>query len=70
MLFSKDNPPRCAWCRHGSQLDDDTVLCDRKGPVDAAGACRRYRYDPFKRTPPPRAKPRPVSLDGEDLSDL
>lgn len=68
MLFSRDIPARCAWCRHGEAMDADRVICRRKGPVPADGSCRRYVYDPYKRTPPPPLKRPKLTLpptDGE-----
>lgn len=52
MLFEKDMDPRCAYCQRGTPLDDDKVMCVKKGIVSAAGSCRRFRYDPLKRVPP------------------
>ena len=64
MLFEKDIEPRCAYCRRGAPLDEDTVFCPKRGVVDAAGACRRFRYDPLKRVPP-----KPVSVDFSHLKE-
>ena len=33
MLFRKDMDPRCAYCQRGSELDEDRVLCPKKGVV-------------------------------------
>ncbi len=52
MLFEKDMDPRCAYCSHGATLDEDHIMCIKKGIVSAAGSCRRFRYDPLKRVPP------------------
>ncbi len=52
MLFERDIEPHCAYCKHGVTLDDDQVMCIKKGIVSPAGACRRFRYDPLKRVPP------------------
>ena len=54
MLFSKDVPARCVWCKNASPLSGEQVLCRLKGPVEAAGCCRRYASDPYKRIPAPR----------------
>ncbi len=62
-LFRKKIEPRCAYCERGRDLGNGTVACVRKGVVDEAFHCRRFRYDPLKRTPP-----RPATLQGDRLS--
>ena len=52
MIFSKDIDPRCAYCKHGTALDDHTIMCLKKGVTSPADQCRRFRYDPLKRLPP------------------
>ena len=64
MLFQKKIEPRCAYCQRGTQLDEEKVLCVRRGVVSLAGSCRAFRYDPLKRVPPP-----PPSLDLSGLKD-
>lgn len=64
MLFEKDIEPRCAYCKRGAPLGPERVMCLKKGIVSAAGACRRFRYDPLKRQPP-----RPASADFSKLKD-
>mgnify|MGYP004483268221 FL=1 len=56
--FRKDIEPRCAYCAHGSAVNEREVACSRKGVVDSADHCRYFRYDPLRRVPP-----RPASLD-------
>ena len=56
--FRKDIEPRCAYCAHGSAVNEREVACSRKGVVDGADHCRHFRYDPLRRVPP-----RPASLD-------
>ena len=58
MLFEKDIEPRCAYCKRGSLLGEDQVICLKRGIMSAAGSCRAFRYDPLKRVPP-----RPAALD-------
>lgn len=42
----------CRYCEKASVLSDgDAVVCSRYGVVDASHKCRRFRYDPLKRTP-------------------
>ena len=42
-------------------MDEEKILCAKKGVVSRAGSCRAFRYDPLKRVPPP---PRPLDLSG------
>ena len=40
MLFRKDIDPRCAYCQRGNELDEDRVLCPKKGVVSPSDHCR------------------------------
>ena len=51
MLFRRKIERACAYCARAARIDDDTVACRRKGPVPAEGSCRRFKYDPLKRSP-------------------
>ena len=51
MLFRKKIQRSCAYCTYGTQLDDDTVLCTRRGIMPIYKACRKFKYDPCKRIP-------------------
>lgn len=64
MLFQKNIEPRCAYCKRGAPLDEERVICVKKGIVVASGSCRRFQYDPLKRQPP-----RPASADFSKLKD-
>lgn len=55
MLFRKDHPRRCDSCEHAVRLNASDLLCRHAGVVSAGHVCRRYRYDPTKRIPPPPA---------------
>ena len=63
-MFEKDIEPRCAYCQRGAPLEDEKVMCEKKGVVAAAGACRRFRYDPLQRVPP-----RPMTASFEHWKD-
>ena len=67
MLFQKDIEPRCAYCQRGAQLEDDKILCVKKGVVSPGGSCRRFKYDPLKRVPPPPVLPDISKLKDEDF---
>lgn len=64
MLFQKKIEPRCAYCQRGAPLDEEQILCPKKGVVAPGGSCRAFRYDPLKRVPP-----RPNAPDFSRLRD-
>ena len=64
MLFDKNVEPRCAYCQRATPLDEGQMICVKKGIVACAGSCRRFRYDPLKRTPP-----KPLAASFEHLKD-
>lgn len=68
MLFRKKIEPRCIYCQHGTTIDEDTVVCLKKGVMEGGGSCRSFSYDPFKRTPPPQAAPDFSKLRDEDFA--
>lgn len=51
MLFRKKIERSCAYCLHGTALEDGQILCIKKGLGSIDGKCRRFRYDPLKRQP-------------------
>lgn len=63
-LFQKKIDPRCAYCAHGHALDEEQVVCPKKGVMAAGSHCRSFKYDPLKRVPP-----RPAALAGSGLKD-
>ena len=68
MLFRKKIERSCAYCLYGAKLDEDQVLCSKKGLRPTDGKCRRFRYDPTKRVPK-KAKAMDFSkYDEEDFS--
>lgn len=58
MLFRKKIPRSCTYCIHGTTLNDEQVLCVKKGVVCSQNSCRHFSYEPCKRIPP-----RPKSTD-------
>ena len=68
MLFRSEIEPRCAYCQHGEALDEQSVLCPKKGVVDGGSHCRSFSYDPFRRTPPAQLAPDFSRLRAEDFS--
>ncbi len=64
MLFRKDIEPSCLYCKFSRPISETEVACEKKGVVDISGSCRKFRYDPMKRTPP-----RPAVLDTSRLTE-
>ncbi|MGN0968996.1 MAG: hypothetical protein ACI4O3_06965 [Oscillospiraceae bacterium] len=64
MLFAKKIEPRCAYCKRGTTLDEERVICLKRGVVCPGGSCRAFRYDPLKRVPP-----KPAALELGKLRD-
>ena len=62
-LFQDKIAPRCVYCARGAQLEEDRILCPKKGVVAPTDSCRSFQYDPLKRIPP-----KPVSLDTSGLN--
>lgn len=56
MLFRKNIEKSCSYCVHAGKIDDETYLCTKNGFVSACNHCRKFKYDPLKRTPT-RMKP-------------
>lgn len=66
MLFRKKIEKCCIYCAHGTKLDEEQVLCIKKGVVPLYGKCRKFSYDPCKRVP---AKPRATDFSKYDQED-
>ena len=49
MLFRKKIEKSCLYCRYGTKMSEDMMLCAKKGIVVISEDCRKFRYDPFKR---------------------
>ena len=68
MLFRKKIPHSCVYCTHGTFVDEEQVLCTKRGVVPANLKCGKFCYDPCKRIPP---RPKPLDFskyDNEDFS--
>ena len=52
MLFRKKIERSCSYCLHGVCLENEQVLCSKKGLKTLTDQCRKFRYDPCKRIPP------------------
>lgn len=64
MLFRKDIDPSCSYCKWGQQINEREVACVKQGIMQVEEHCRRFRYDPLKRTPP-----RPAALNTRHLKE-
>lgn len=67
MLFRKKIEQSCAYCSHGTKLEDGQVLCSKKGVRTEYSSCRRFRYDPCKRIP---AKAKALDFSKYDREDF
>ncbi len=68
MLFDRNIEPRCAYCKRGEVVDDEQIICIKKGMVSPSGACRSFRYDPLKRVPPKPAAAKFDRFKDEDFT--
>ena len=66
MLFRKRIQRSCAYCAYGTKLNEDQILCIKRGVVSIDNKCRKFDYDPCKRVPP---KPRAVDFQKYDQED-
>jgi hypothetical protein len=55
MLFRKKIEKSCSYCCYSAKLDDEYILCVKRGVKPMYAKCRKFSYDPCKRIP---AKPK------------
>ena len=67
MLFRKNMEPRCGYCRFAAEAEPGLVICRKRGIRPESEHCRKFRYDPLKRTPP---KPRVADFEKYDKRDF
>ena len=68
MLFRKKMDRACKYCTHCTQINEDQVLCIKKGVMPLEGKCVKFQYDPCKRIP---SKPKAMDFrqyEDEDYS--
>ncbi len=68
MLFRKKIERSCLYCAHGTVLDENAVLCCKKGVVSPDKKCHSFRYEPCKRVPPKPKQPDFDQFTEEDFS--
>ncbi len=58
----------CKYCELAASLSDpDSMLCKKRGVVNAGYHCRAFRYDPLKRDPGTAPKLQPFTPPETDL---
>ena len=67
MLFRKKIERSCSYCLHGTQLEEDQVLCTKKGLRCFHDRCWKFKYDPCKRIP---VKPKVLDFSKYDEEDF
>lgn len=68
MLFRKKIERSCAYCLYGAHLEDEVILCQKKGMRTTLDQCRKFRYDPCKRIPKKEKALDLAKYDEEDFS--
>ncbi len=66
MLFRKKIERACCHCIHCTVLDEEQVLCTKRGLMPVLGKCRKFSYDPIKRVP---SKPKALDFEKYDKED-
>lgn len=67
MLFRKKIQKSCEYCAHGAILDNNQILCVKRGLTANVEKCRKFNYDPFKRVP---SKPKAIDFSQYDDQDF
>lgn len=67
MLFRKKLPRSCSYCTYGTKVGEDQILCTKCGVVSIYYDCRKFNYDPCKRTPP---KAKALDFEKYDAEDF
>lgn len=68
MLFRKEIEPYCSYCARGARLNENEIMCIRRGIVTPGYHCPAFRYEPLKRVPPRPPKLDLAILENEDFS--
>ena len=67
VLFRKKIEKSCTYCAYGTVLDQEQILCIKKGVVPMLGKCRKFQYDPCKRVP---SKPKALDFEKYEKEDF
>lgn len=68
MLFRKKHPRACEYCSYGTKLNDEQILCVKRGIRGNDAVCRRFSYDPCKRIPPKPKNPDFMKFEPENFT--
>ncbi len=68
MLFHKNSERLCALCERASVIDENDMLCRKRGVVSRNYHCRKFQYDPLKRIPQKANIPSSDRYDTKDFS--
>ena len=68
MLFRKKHPKSCQYCMFSASVQEEQVLCAKRGIRQNDAPCRNFRYDPCKRIPPKNAALNFSQYKDEDFS--
>lgn len=68
MLFRKKMEHDCSYCQFGARLEDNVILCAKRGLRAANKPCWRFKYDPCKRIPYKTKAIDFAKYDAEDFS--
>ena len=50
--YNKKLPHRCEYCEYGKSLEGtNEIVCKKRGITLKDDSCRKYKYNPLKRTP-------------------
>lgn len=67
MLFRKNITRSCSYCKHGTSIGEEQVLCVKRGVVSTYDSCKKFRYNPLKRIPP---KMKTINFEKFDETDF
>ena len=67
MLFRKKIPHSCEYCANGTKIDEEQILCSKRGVITDMEKCRKFKYDPCKRIP---SKPKALDFSKYDEYDF
>ena len=65
-ILGENVPPKCEYCVFSAPAQDGALLrCQKKGDVKSDDTCKKFSYDPLKRTP---LRPKPLqTFSAEDF---
>ena len=68
MLFRKKISRSCNYCQYATKINEEQILCMKKGVLPSYSSCRKFKYDPCKRIPPSAKALDFTKYDEEDFS--